>query len=46
MLLPEVKEAFKSLEMDLSVRPVRHQKDKRIEVHIFCLFGLIPFKSP
>jgi hypothetical protein len=38
MLLVEVEEAFKTLKMDLSVRPVYHQKDKRIEAHIFVAF--------
>jgi transposase len=38
MLLVEVEEAFKTLKMDLSVRPIYHQKDKRIEAHIFMAF--------
>jgi len=38
MLLVEVEEAFKTLKMDLSVRPVYHQKDSRIEAHIFVAF--------
>ena len=38
MLLAEVEEAFKTLKMDLSVRPVYHQKDKGIEAHIFIVF--------
>ena len=38
MLLVEVEEAFKTLKMDLSVRPVYHQKDKRIKAHIFVAF--------
>jgi hypothetical protein len=38
MLLVEVEEAFKTLKMDLSVRPIYHQKDKRIEAHIFVAF--------
>jgi hypothetical protein len=38
MLLVEVEEAFKTLKMDLSVRPVYHQKDERIEAHIFIAF--------
>ena len=38
MLLVEVEEAFKTLKMDLSVRPIYHQKDSRIEAHIFVSF--------
>lgn len=38
MLLVEVEEAFKTLKMDLSVRPIYHQKDKRIDAHIFVAF--------
>lgn len=38
VLLVEVEEAFKTLKMDLSVRPIYHQKDKRIEAHIFVAF--------
>ena len=38
MLLVEVEEAFKTLKNDLSVRPIYHQKDKRIEAHIFVAF--------
>jgi len=38
MLLVEVEEAFKTLKMDLSVRPIYHQKDSRIEAHIFVAF--------
>ena len=38
MLLVEVEEAFKTLKMDLSVRPIYHQKDNRIEAHIFVAF--------
>lgn len=38
MLLVEVEEAFKTLKMDLSVRPIYHQKDRRIEAHIFVAF--------
>jgi len=38
MLLVEVEEAFKTLKMDLSVRPIYHKKDKRIEAHIFVAF--------
>ncbi|MBP1623942.1 MAG: Transposase [Acidobacteria bacterium] len=38
ILLVEVEEAFKTLKMDLSVRPIYHQKDSRIEAHIFVAF--------
>jgi transposase len=37
-LLVEVEQAFKTLKMDLSVRPIYHQKEKRIEAHIFVSF--------
>jgi transposase len=36
--LTEVEQAFKDLKQDLSVRPVFHQKDDRIEAHIFVAF--------
>jgi hypothetical protein len=36
--LVEVEQAFKTLKMDLSLRPVYHQKDERIEAHIFVSF--------
>jgi hypothetical protein len=36
--LVEVEQAFKTLKMDLSLRPVYHQKDERIEAHIFVAF--------
>jgi hypothetical protein len=36
--LVEVEQAFKTLKMDLSVRPIHHQKDDRIEAHIFVSF--------
>lgn len=38
MRLVEVEQAFKTLKMDLSLRPIRHQKDERIEAHIFVAF--------
>ena len=38
IILVEVEEAFKTLKMDLSVRPIYHQKDTRIEAHIFVAF--------
>jgi len=33
--LVEVEQAFKTLKNDLSLRPIYHQKDLRIEAHIF-----------
>jgi len=36
--LTEVEQAFKELKSDLAVRPIWHQKDKRIEAHIFVAF--------
>ena len=36
--LVEVEQAFKTLKMDLSVRPIHHQKENRIEAHIFVSF--------
>ena len=36
--LVEVEQAFKTLKMDLSLRPVYHSKDERIEAHIFVAF--------
>jgi hypothetical protein len=38
MRLVEVEQAFKTLKMDLSLRPIHHQKDERIEAHIFVSF--------
>jgi hypothetical protein len=38
ILLTEIEQAFKTLKMDLSLRPVHHQKDERIEAHIFGSF--------
>lgn len=38
VLLVEVEQAFKTLKMDLSLRPIHHQKDERIEAHIFVAF--------
>ena len=38
ILLVEVEEAFKTLKMDLSVRPIHHKKEDRIEAHIFVSF--------
>lgn len=36
--LTEVEQAFKELKSDLAVRPIWHQKDTRIEAHIFVAF--------
>ena len=36
--LTEVEQAFKELKGDLPVRPIYHQKDERIEAHIFVAF--------
>ncbi len=36
--LVQVEEAFKTLKGDLAIRPMHHQKEKRIEAHIFVAF--------
>ena len=36
--LTEIEQAFKELKSDLSIRPIYHQKDSRIEAHIFVAF--------
>ena len=36
--LTEVEQAFKELKSDLALRPIWHQKDERIEAHIFVAF--------
>jgi hypothetical protein len=36
--LTEIEEAFRNLKSDLAVRPIYHQKDPRIEAHIFVAF--------
>jgi transposase len=36
--LTEVEQAFKELKGDLSIRPIYHQRDRRIEAHIFVAF--------
>jgi len=38
MTLTQIEEAFKNLKGDLSVRPIFHKKDHRIEAHIFIAF--------
>jgi len=36
--LVRVEEAFRNLKGDLEIRPIYHQKEKRIEAHIFVAF--------
>ena len=36
--LVQIEEAFKNLKGDLAVRPIHHQKQQRIEAHIFVAF--------
>ena len=36
--LTQIEEAFKNIKGDLAVRPIFHQKDGRIEAHIFLAF--------
>ena len=38
MQLTQVEEAFKNLKGDLALRPIYHQKEERIEAHIFVAF--------
>jgi len=38
IVLTEVEQAFKEIKQDLGIRPVYHQKDERIEAHIFVSF--------
>ena len=38
LLLTQVEQAFKELKGDMLVRPIYHQKEKRIEAHIFISF--------
>lgn len=38
MVLVQVEEAFKNLKGDLAIRPIFHQKESRIEAHIFVAF--------
>jgi hypothetical protein len=38
LLLTQVEQAFKDLKGDLSIRPIYHQKENRIEAHIFVAF--------
>lgn len=36
--LTHIEEAFKNLKADLALRPIHHQKEERIEAHIFVAF--------
>lgn len=36
--LVQVEEAFKTLKGDLAIRPIHHQKETRVEAHIFVAF--------
>ena len=38
MQLTEIEQAFKDLKHDLAIRPVFHQRDARIEAHLFVSF--------
>ena len=38
IVLTEVEQSFKEIKNDLSIRPIYHQKDDRIEAHIFVSF--------
>ena len=45
--LTEIEQAFKELKHDLAVRPVFHQREDRIEAHIFVAYGLhVTLKNP
>jgi transposase len=49
--LTEIEQAFKEIKQDLSVRPIYHQCDQRIEAHIFlafiayCLFVTLKYRA-
>lgn len=38
ILLTEIEQAFRDIKGELSLRPINHQKDTRIEAHIFVAF--------
>ena len=38
MRLTEIEQAFKELKHDLAIRPIFHQREERIEAHIFVSF--------
>ena len=40
--LVEVEAAFKNLKSELSIRPIFHQREDRIEAHILCARQLLP----
>jgi len=40
MQLTEIEQAFKELKGDLAIRPIYHQRDDRIEAHIFVAYCL------
>jgi transposase len=40
--LVEVEQAFKELKSDLSIRPIYHQLETRIEAHIFIGWIQLP----
>ncbi len=44
--LTQVEEAFKNLKGDLAIRPIYHQKEARIEAHIFIAFWPTACTSP
>ena len=44
--LVRVEEAFKNLKGDLSIRPIFHQYERRVEAHIFIASSPIVCTSP
>lgn len=38
MVLVEIEEAFRNIKGDLSIRPIYHQREHRVEAHIFISF--------
>jgi hypothetical protein len=38
ILLTQIEEAFKNIKGDLAIRPIYHQRQERIEAHIFIAF--------
>ena len=38
MRLTEIEQAFKEIKHDLAIRPIFHQREERIESHIFVAF--------
>ena len=50
MQLTEIEQAFKELKHDLAIRPIFHQREERIEAHIFVSFIayclLVTLKNP